>query len=170
MRRIMVRTLVLVAVSSLCACSPSKSLSRSRAAELINRSASFKPQPGKIPLTDEEVKRGVSAGYWEIRHAISFGDLLYTTPKGDQLFAGFEPQIQGSILNLRQDVSLYVVDVTGIVDNATPDPSISEKVVEFTYNYKFGNVPPEVRALFKDHPSHPASRVFRLYDDGWRVQ
>jgi len=164
--------LIIVAFACSTGCGRSRSLSRDKAAELINQSPQFKPSPAKIPLTEDEVNRGVKAAFWTIRPTpsyIMFGPdkLLYMTEQGNRLFAGFEPQVQGRILDLREKLPLYVVEVTGVTDNGTPD--VGQRVVEFTYNYRFDSLPPEVQDLLKDHPISRGKLAFRLYDDGWRL-
>lgn len=165
MRR--VGLLVLIALILAC-CSSSRELTRGKAKQLIEASDAFKPRQAKVRLTDEEVKSGLKSGYWKEQQTFlgMFGSVLVLTAQGHQLFAGFEPQIQGRILDTQEPATMQVLQVTGISDSGDP----GQKEVDFMWNWNFHGSQPEVQQFFKEHPAQRGQGVLKLYDDGWRVE
>jgi hypothetical protein len=86
--------------------------------------------------------------------------LFDLTPKGKQIFKGFEnTQHPGYAPPLKA----VVTEVTDIADTGQ-----TQKTVTFNWNIDASKLPPEIRPLVKDHPPKPAEAYFTLYDDGWR--
>lgn len=136
--------------------------------------AIFKPQ-ADFELTDDEVERGVSAGYWvtgvspnSIISKVS-GFYKLTAP-GKRLFRAIGHTQQGVVvLTLRQIAAPYVVRLGTITENKTSDPLVSEQIVPFDYNCRFDDVPPEIHELLRGHPPLRGIAVLRSSDHGWRV-
>jgi len=149
-------------------CSGSRELTRGKAKQLIEESDTFKPRQAKVRLTEEEVKSGLKSGYWQEQQTFlgMFGSVLVLTPQGHALFAGFEPQIQGRILDIRDPATMEVLQVTGITDVDGPD----QKQVDFMWNWNFRDSRPEVQQFFQNYPAQRGQAIFKLYDDGWRVE
>ena len=158
-------------------CRGSKELTRGKAKDLINASDAFKPQEGKLRLTEQEVQSGVAAGYWQeqpLMRGFPGYDLWSMTPRGHRLFVGFEePQIAGRItVNTREHLKREISQVTGITQmtGLSGTPESSEKEVDFTWNWDCHESPPEVQQFCKDQPALQGAALLKLYDDGWRVE
>lgn len=136
--------------------------------------AIFKPQ-SDFELTDDEVERGVSAGYWVT--AVSPNNIISKmagsyrlTAQGKRLFRTLGHTQQGVVvLTLRQSLPSYIVHLGTLTENKTSDPLVSEQIVPFDYNCKFDDLPPEIRALLQGHPASRGVAVLRSSDHEWRV-
>lgn len=164
----LIRFLSVLAIVTLAfsGCESKTSLSRSKAKHLIETSKGFSTPISQIALTDDDVKQGISDGYWHEANALFLGTYLELTDKGKQAFKGFEPQAGGvRILDIRQEVRPLVGDVTGIADVST-----TEKTADFTFHPDFSSLPLDLQAIFKNRRATAAQASFKLYDDGWRVE
>ena len=137
-----------------------------------------------LPDDNPLLRAGLKLGWWR-RESVYFR----LTEKGKAYFG--EPR---AIL-LREPVRRFVVEVTGITDA----PSVlgpSAKIVQYTWAFDWTHVPlpvmlamsssvdvpfneaakqdgPEIIKFFNQlekRDPHKAQALFKLYDDGWRVE
>jgi hypothetical protein len=170
-------------------CSSSRELTRSRAAQLIQKAQGFaEPYVAVIPpagyVIDEmafrlpvySVLRGFeSLGFvefkWKRRDPVT-GDwhATFLTPRGKDESKGWAPTAQGGWTVPLADRAL--VEVTGI---ATESQGNAE--VEFTWKWipnKMGDALSAIKRFPIDGEGtgtiHNAVATFRLFDDGWRLE
>lgn len=144
-------------------------LTTDKAKEVLEASNLFRPQLPVVTLTDEEVQKGLSAGYWTLsaegERQRENRRMLLLTPQGRQYFDG-QPLEAKPIMTLRQELSGQLLQVESV---KPPDTGGTDRVVTYTYTWKFENQAPEMAEFFKDHPSEEAKKTFRNGDRGWEI-
>jgi hypothetical protein len=95
--------------------------------------------------------------------------VISLTPEGHQFFtsAGLTALIGGHFV-LQAPLKERVIEITGISD-VDGDASGKRKIVDYTWNYDFGEAPAPVTESFRDYHDQTGHAEIRLYDDGWRV-
>ncbi len=152
--------------SFMMSCSSSKTLDRDRAKKLMEASKEFAVQPAVVRISNDDIKRGEQAGYWHVRQNVNMW--LEFTPEGARLFGGgVRGDVSMNLLALPYKLRRQLVEITGITD----EPRLGQaKVAEFTWNWDFEGVPSEVKQFFQKCAPRKYYAVFRLYDDGWRLE
>jgi hypothetical protein len=152
-----------------CGCSKNEPLTTDEAKELLEASNIFRSQMPVVTLTDEEVQKGLSAGYWtlseEAEHHRENHRTLLLTPEGRHYFSG-QPLLKQPTITLRQELNGRLLEIKDI--QAQGDGA-ADRVVVYTYTWNFENQIPELAELFKDHPPEEAKKIFRYGTDGWEI-
>jgi hypothetical protein len=169
MRHKVVVILALIALT-LVACESKKSLSRTKAKDILQASKQFAEIAGDIRLTDAEIRRGTEQRYWVAANSGVFifgeGPSLNFTAKGKQIFESYARQSGETPPRwINEALKPLVTEVTGITDTGQ-----NEKTVAFNWTVDSSKLPPDIRPIFKDHPVKEGVAVFRLFDDGWRLE
>jgi len=170
MKRFTSIAVLLLAGLALAACDSKTSLSRSKAKDILQASKQFSEIASDIRLTDAEIKRGTEQGYWGAANSGVFifgeGPSLNFTAKGKQLFESYAHQSGGTSPRwINEALKPLVTEVTGITDNGQ-----NEKAAAFNWTVDSSKLPPDIRPIFKDHPAKDGVAVFKLFDDGWRLE
>jgi hypothetical protein len=143
-------------------CSATGALSRPKAKALIEASDDFQ-RMHIVKLSNEGVKRGQDEGLW-ILLVID----MRLSPQAQQIFKEITGEyMKGHKATLQTPVKARVIEVKGIADATSLTGGTSQmKETEFTWDYE--NLPSMVRRYATQGGT--GSALFRLYDDGWRIQ
>jgi hypothetical protein len=146
-----------------------QALTNDKVKELLEASSDFQPHLPDVTLTQDEVQKGNSAGYWDFskegEHHRENSQLIILTPQGMQYFRG-TPLMRHPVLSLKQELGANLVEIKDIqpVPNA-PDYA----VVTYTWTLKFANQIPELELLFKDQPVQDGKKTFHYASNGWEI-
>lgn len=158
-------------------CSSSNDLTRARAKDLVNKY--FEAHPDKyfiwggtvqhpITLSHDELEAGRTAGYWKVNSQGWIGNL---SPAGTALFGPHGNFNIGNTFFLSEPRRAYVVYISGISDAPILDgPKGTVKIVDATWRYDLSELPQQITTMFESHKAQPFHALFKLYDDGWRVE
>lgn len=151
-------------------CTP-RTLSRSSAEKLLDKSESFSKGKMTVQMNEDQLKCGIDQGLWTVTRP-GIWRYLYLTSKGktyfsDAAFAMDTPTV--TIIAPR-----HVVEITGI----TPAPAMlsggtenSAMIAEYTWEWDWSGLSEEVKRCVgekRGSPQHDQA-LFRRYDDGWRL-
>jgi hypothetical protein len=104
-------------------------LTTDKAKELLEASNLFRQQSPVVTLTDDEVQKGVSAGYWTLseqaEHHRENRQLLLLTPQGREYFTG-QPLAAKPVITLKQELSGQLLQVESV---QPPDGGGTDRVV-----------------------------------------
>jgi hypothetical protein len=173
-RRLLIsRFIILCAAASfsitLAGCAKQEPLTFDKAKEVLEASNLFRPQLANVTLTDDEVQKGLNAGYWtlsaEAEHHRENHRMLLLTPEGRHYFSG-QPLLKRPVITLKQELSGRLLQVE---DVQVPGEGATDRVVVYTYTWNFANQIPELAEMFKDHPAEEAKKTFRYETDGWKI-
>jgi hypothetical protein len=163
------KILVLLSVAAVCltGCSTSnpKTLTRSKAKEMLEASKFLDPSKPTISLTKTDMEQGEKAGYWHVQRGTQTDCAL--TPEGQKVFSSAACYISpewGGTVNPTAALKPKIVEVTGI-----SGASATYKEVEFTWTWDWSALPSDAQHIFDGHPPEKQTAAFRLYDEGWRV-
>lgn len=172
-----IANVVVLALALLLGCSHSRDLSRSVALGVLNSSAKFTPAGPDFGLTPQQVSCGLKSGLWvpgKAKPLVAFylGVAPYIlTSKGRAVITEIAPNVaypsgaQGTLAVRRRTA----IEITGISDYQSD--SYRGKQVDFTWRWNADDMPDSLRACFPTALStHHGTALFRLYDDGWRVE
>jgi len=162
MRRFLVGAMLLAM-----ACCPGK-LSRPEAAQHIQRTPGFNPAYRVRQIDSNDVACGIKARLFMHEHL----GPLNLTMNGQAEFSRIRVDSDGSIwLHYAKPSPRQVVEITGITDPALElgSNASSLKLVHFAYRWT-SEAPPAWKACVGDLPLSFGNALFRLYDDGWRVE
>ena len=154
----------------LTACSK-EPLTKDKAQELIEASDEFQLQTVHVRLTEDEVKKGIEAGYWvsvemnRTNSALPHMQILSLTPIGAALFRG-APPLNSPVMQINQKLGARVIEIGKIEDDSS-DPKL--KTVDFTWSRRFENQVPELADMFKDQPAQQARKKFRYGNSAWEL-
>lgn len=138
---------------------------------ILEASPEFQPKRVSVRLTEEEIRKGTDAGYWYIS-GVKRSDaplpisMILLTPLGATYFRGASP-IHTPQMSILQELGARVVEVKKIEDDTAHR---GNKLVEYTWSYRFENQAPEIAALFQDQPAATATKIFRYGKSGWELQ
>ena len=151
-------------------CSTSKTLTRDKAKDLLQVEFKQNPKPGPdtIKLTDAETKELISKHLIENHQYTPTINTLEILPEGRKYFSNILVIPNGWEVVTAMNNRGHVVEVTGISDDPE-NPSGNEKIVDFTWTNNWGELPPAIAGVFKNHHPETSKARLRLYDDGWRV-
>lgn len=147
-------------------------LTKDAARDIIQDAPEFQPQAVSVRLTDEEIKKGVDAGYWTLLEMnktdprLPNPQMISVTAAGRQHFHGVSPMFN-PVISIQQPLSARVIDVVEIEDSPQ---NPKEKVVKFTWIRRFDTMLPELAELFKDQPPQPGTKTFRYGKTGWEIK
>jgi hypothetical protein len=133
----------------------SNTLTRERAAELMEGTQPFQPKSQMI-LTDEEAVAAAKAGCFRMGPGISL------TPLGESFFK-LERTFPFVVLRPKTPVRYRVLEVTGIVEGMA-----NSKEVRFIAGWNLDDFPAELRPAF-EHLRKKGRTEFLKFDDGWRA-
>ncbi len=167
-KRVIVYSAAVIAVMLTSGCGPSKTLTRENAKNLLDRSDGYQPRRVQVFPSTEEIQKGVQMGLWKQEYVPAFGRYtLNLTSNSSSCFSGYNAYYSylASSVGLRKKV----VEITGVTDApaSVGTPGMA-KIVDVRWTYDFGVCPSSVQEVFKDHAEN-GQILFRLYDDGWRV-
>lgn len=178
------RVLVLVVLVLLFGCGPGKQeeLTRGGALDSINKSSKFTPVTAEFALSKEQAQCGVQAGFWTVAGSndsldaalFGFRQRYALTGKGRTVFAsvnvGYSAR-EAARARLGSPHRRTAVRVTGIADY---EPSLSGyhgKEATFEWRWEPTEIPEEVKQCIPTALTvQNGTALFRLYDDGWRVE
>ena len=146
--------------------SSSKELTRTAAKAAIEQVIS---KNNEVTVTDAEFDVWNRTGYWAASPDLQSGGYQLTS-SGRRFFTTVKLVFgRGVVLQTIKPLPQRVVAVTGISD-APSSQNGTAKLVDFTWNYNLDGQPDEIRRLLSDRQDKSERAVFRLYDDGWRIE
>ena len=173
--------LMMVVLLALCGCGPKK-LTRSLASDIMEKVAS-QPSIQQITVSRDQLLKLVSIPPEAFKalgpHVASAQSKKLCLPDAQDIrvitdqfehCVGFIPpgvdwQHPGSVVKFTKSYGWKLKGITGISD----DPhSPTDKIVEYTWEYNFDDLPKEAAAVLNPPNPYPGKSSLRLYDDGWR--
>ena len=145
-------------------CSSSKSLTRDKAAAIIQKSERFQMGTPGIRISDDALQEGEAEGYWK-----KFGWSYELTDKGRTVFKtigfpGGTPKPEW-IVTAIVDVQRKVTEITGIEGQE----SNTSRWVDVSWVADVSGLPAGAQKLIGTQPPQKSRFLLTLYDDGWRV-